>query len=112
MSNRLAGDTPLFVCESPVDCMSHFALAWREHPAYAATSGAVTPRQVEHIAQACEEMTLEVILSFDADFAGKRYDKLVAERLEEKGVTLSPLGNALCRKTRSDRTGTCSCLCR
>ena len=27
MSNRLAGDTPLFVCESPVDCMSHFALA-------------------------------------------------------------------------------------
>ena len=86
MSNHFSDDRELLVTESPVDCLSHFALRRPNGIVYAATSGAVTRRLVELLAQTAESMCLEVVLSFDADEPGEQYDEAAALHLRKSGI--------------------------
>ncbi|MEM9298127.1 MAG: toprim domain-containing protein [Bacteroidota bacterium] len=79
-SNRLLHDNTLIIAEAPIDAMSYHIIHGLEHGFYTATSGGLSPRQLEIIKNMVSEFSWirSVILATDN---GKGGDK-IASRIE------------------------------
>ena len=73
-------DTHLVICESAIDCLSHYALFWRDHSdvgqrtRYISTGGAWSPKTPALLKKAAgDHPGQHIVLSFDHDEQGKEY---------------------------------------
>lgn len=98
ISNKAEGSEDIFLCESPIDAMSHYAMYVKntaQHPAvqYLSTSGTVTDEQIRQIMATSKG---RIFMGFDNDFAGYGYTikllsafsngKLIFERKKDEIV--------------------------
>lgn len=75
IANKPEGSEDIFLCESPIDAMSHYAMYVNktgQHPAvqYLSTSGTVTDEQIRQIMASSKG---RIFMGFDNDFAGYGY---------------------------------------
>ncbi|MEE3624997.1 DUF3991 and TOPRIM domain-containing protein [Nitrospirillum sp. BR 11752] len=96
-SNIRPNDSELVVCESPIDCMSHYAIH-RElrNTAYIAIRNGVTRRQLEAIFSSLPD-GMHITSAVDSDAAGNAYHSLIEEAAKRVG---RPFGDG--RPTSTD----------
>lgn len=94
-SNGMPEDTSLVVCESAIDCLSHFALFpdVRQDTRYLSTGGAWNPKTPALLKKSVEQHPGQlVVLSFDNDDQGQAYTDdaktLLAELVKQLGKEL------------------------
>jgi hypothetical protein len=86
ISNSSKADTTLFIGESSIDCMSHFAIHKDTSTRYISTGGSWNDKTPELIKEAvAKHPGNTVILGFDNDDGGKAFEKATRELLKECG---------------------------
>jgi hypothetical protein len=74
-SHQFPEDAALIVCESAIDALSHAALFPNEGARYLSTAGAWSPQTAPLLRRAAEGVPRgEIVLAFDNDDAGEKYD--------------------------------------
>jgi hypothetical protein len=74
-SHQFPEDAALIVCESAIDALSHATLFPGETARYVSTAGAWSPQTAPLLRRAAEGLPRgEIVLAFDNDDAGKKYD--------------------------------------
>lgn len=85
-SNTTKADSKLFIGESSIDCMSHFAIHKDTATRYISTGGSWNDKTPELIKEAAAKHPGKtVILGFDNDDGGKAFEKATRELLKESG---------------------------
>lgn len=88
-SNSSKADTRLFIGESAIDCMSHFAIHKDANTRYISTGGSWNDKTPELIKEAAAKHPGKtVILGFDNDDGGKTFEKTTRELLKDSGKEL------------------------
>lgn len=83
-SNISKDDSKLFIGESSIDCMSHFAIHKDTSTRYISTGGAWNDKTPELIKEAAAKHPGKtVILGFDNDDGGKAFEKATRELLKD-----------------------------
>jgi Toprim-like/Protein of unknown function (DUF3991) len=86
VSNTSRNDSKLFIGESSIDCLSHFAIHKDEKTRYISTGGSWNDKTPELIKEAvAKHPGNTVILGFDNDDGGKAFEKTTRELLKESG---------------------------
>jgi Toprim-like/Protein of unknown function (DUF3991) len=86
VSNSSKADTALFIGESSIDCMSHFAIHKDTATRYISTGGSWNDKTPELIKEAAAKHPGKtVILGFDNDDGGKAFEKNTRELLKDSG---------------------------
>ncbi len=86
ISNSTKEDTKLFITESAIDCMSHFAIHQDSATRYISTGGSWNDKTPELIKEAvAKHPGKTVILGFDNDDGGRAFEKTTRELLQESG---------------------------
>ena len=85
-SNITKADARLFIGESSIDCMSHFAIHKDPSTRYISTSGSWNDKTPELIKEATTKHPGKtVILGFDNDEGGKKFEEATRELLKDSG---------------------------
>ena len=86
VSNTTKADSKLFIGESAIDCLSHFAIHKDTTTRYISTGGSWNDKTPELIKEAAAKHPGKtVILGFDNDDGGKAFEKATRELLKDSG---------------------------
>ena len=84
--HRPEGAESLVICESGIDCMSYAQAHGLPRAAYASTGGGCRPETIRAIVEEARTMPGGIIIATDADEAGGRLGKAIAEEAITQGV--------------------------
>jgi hypothetical protein len=85
-SQTTPNDTKLVICESPIDCLSHYRLFHDPNTRYIATGGTISEKQRNLIRTAFAEIHRqggEIVISMDNDEAGKEMARELSQLTPE-----------------------------
>jgi hypothetical protein len=86
LSNTTKQDERLFIGESAIDCLSHFAIHRDEKTRYLSCGGIWNYKTPELIKEAvARHPDKTVALGFDKDSAGENFEKATRELLKDSG---------------------------